>query len=344
MSGLRTRPGERSGAAGNAAPESDRPAPGRAPTGRRRRNRSLRPGSWLRPGSLPYLLVLPALCFELLVHLIPMVVGALISFFELNEIYFRNWLRAPFVGLENFRIALNPGNPIGAGLLHSLAVTVAFAALVIGISWLLGMAGALAVNSTVKLRGFLQALFLVPFALPIYVAVINWQFMLQRNGAFNALLGALHITEKNQFWLFGGNAFWSMVMAATWRLWPFAFLILLAGLQSIPPELYQAASVDGASAWRRLRSITLPMLRPVNSVLLLVLFLWTFNDFNVPYVLFGTAAPPSADVLALHIYVNSFVNFDFGLGAAMSVLLLVFLLVMCVWYARAMRMGGERDA
>ena len=119
---------------------------------------------------------------------------------------------------------------------------------------------------------------------------------------------------------------------AIWRSWPFAFLMLTAGMQSIPTDLYDAAAVDGAGVWRQARFITLAMLRPVNVVLVLMLFLWTFNDFNTPFVLFGPTAPKSADIISIHIYSNSFVSWNFGLGSAMSVLLLLFLLlVTAVW-------------
>lgn len=130
-------------------------------------------------------------------------------------------------------------------------------------------------------------------------------------------------------------------MTAIWRTWPFAFLFLLAGLQGIPADMYEAASLDGASKWRQFLAITLPSLKPVNVVLLIVTFLWTFNDFNTPYVLFGQSPPSSADLLSLHIYVNSFVNWNFGLGAAMSVLLLLFLFVVTLVYLRIFQAGGE---
>ncbi|CAM5305686.1 hypothetical protein SMICM304S_05961 [Streptomyces microflavus] len=79
-------------------------------------------------------------------------------------------------------------------------------------------------------------------------------------------------------------------------------------------------SIDGAGIWQQIRRITLPSLRPVNQVLVLVLFLWTFNDFNTPYVLFGKSAPESADLISIHIYQSSFVTWNFGTGSAMSVL------------------------
>jgi multiple sugar transport system permease protein len=129
-----------------------------------------------------------------------------------------------------------------------------------------------------------------------------------------------------------------------WRSWPFAFLCLMAGLQNIPGELYEAAYIDGAGFWRRLRSVTLPMLRPVNQVLILVLFLWTFNDFNTPYILFGRSAPSPADIISIHIYESSFVTWNFGQGSAMSVALLLFLLVVSVAYLLVTNRRRRTDA
>ena len=115
--------------------------------------------------------------------------------------------------------------------------------------------------------------------------------MLQRDtGMVNQLLLPLHLTGSRPFWLIGQDSFWSLVVVQIWRTWPFAFLILTAGLQSIPADLYEAASLDGAGILGQVRHVTLPLIRPVNRVLLLVLFLWTFNDFSVPFTLFGSAA------------------------------------------------------
>jgi multiple sugar transport system permease protein len=169
----------------------------------------------------------------------------------------------------------------------------------------------------------------VPYALPIYAGIITWSFILQRdNGLLNHVLQKnLHVLDHATFWLVGNNAFVSMTVVAIWRSWPFAFLMLMAGMQSIPDEVYDAAAVDGAGTWQQVRHITLASLKPVNVVLLLMLFLWTFNDFNTPFVLFGATPPKSADLISIHIFGNSFVNWNFGLGSAMSVLLLLFLLV-----------------
>jgi multiple sugar transport system permease protein len=298
-------------------------------------------GRWL-----PYLLVIPALCFELLIHIVPLLAGVAISFLQLTQFYIRNWSQAPWAGLHNYDLGLSFGSPIGRDVVHSFEITVAFTVLVVGLAWAFGMLGALIVNSEFRGQRWFRTLFLVPYAMPVYVAVIAWSFMLDRdNGALNTLLvDDLHLTSGRPFWLLGSNAFWSVVMTTVWRLWPFAFLMTLAGMQNIPREIYEAAAVDGAGPLRQWRSITLPLLAPVTGVIVLILFLWTFNEFNTPYVLFGPAPPHAADLLSLHIYVNSFVNLNFGLGSAMSVLLLAFLMIVSVLYIQVFRLGRERHA
>jgi multiple sugar transport system permease protein len=318
----------------------------REPTARPGVRARRRQSSLLSRRRLPYLLILPALLFELLIHLIPLLAGVGISFLGLTQFFIRNWSSAPFDGLGNYRKALDFGGPIGSGLLHSFGITAAFTLIVVGLSYGMGLAAAQLVNTEFRGQRWFRTLFLIPYAMPVYVAVIGWSFMLDRdNGALNALLGDLHLVgDTPPFWLIGTNAFWSIVMTTVWRLWPFAFLMVLAGLQNIPNELYEAAAVDGATPGHRFRHITLPLLRPVTGVVVIILFLWTFNEFNTAYVLFGPAPPKSADLLSLHIYVNSFVNLNFGLGSAMSVMLLLFLLVVTMVYVRVFRVGGERVA
>jgi len=283
--------------------------------------------------ALPYLLLIPALIFELVVHVIPMLTGVAMSFFGLNQFFLRRWLEAPFAGLDNYRIAIDIDGGIGRSLLQSFAVTVAFAVASVTLSWTLGMFAAVLLQRSFRGRAALRTLFLVPYALPVYAAVILWKFVLSREaGMFNHLLAQLGITDGNTFWLLSNNSFVSIMLVSVWRLWPFALLTLMAGMQAIPDEIYEAAAVDGAGIWHQFRSITLPMLQPVNQVLILVLFLWTFNDFNTPYVLFSQSVPSSADLISIHVYQSSFLTWNFGLGSAMSVLLLLFLLVVTVLY------------
>lgn len=306
------------------------PALGKKPGRRRWR----RPGPGFAQRALPYLLLLPAVVMELLVHLVPMVVGVVMSFRDLTQYTIGNWAEAPWAGLTNFRVSVDFNAPIGEALLHSFTVTCLFTIAAVTLSWLLGAAAAVLMQDKFAGRGLLRALFLTPYALPVYAAVITWAFILQRdNGMLNHVLhDQLGLTSEPSFWLIGDNSFISLVIVSVWRNWPFAFLILMAAMQNIPRELYEAAQIDGASIWQQIRRVTLPSVRSVNQVLVLVLFLWTFNDFNVPYLLFGRAAPESADIISVHIYQSSFVTWNFGRGSAMSVLLLLFLLVVTAVY------------
>ncbi|MGW8484835.1 carbohydrate ABC transporter permease [Streptomyces sp. NPDC055886] len=288
----------------------------------------------IRQGGLPYLLLLPAVLLELLIHIIPMVIGIVMSFRQLTQFFINNWGAAPWSGFDNYRIAVDIDAPIGEALLHSFFVTCVFTFFSVGLAWLLGTAAAILLQESFRGRGVLRTIFLVPYALPVYAAVITWAFMFQRdNGMINHVLhDQLGITDEPSFWLIGDNSIYALIIVSVWKGWPFAFLMLMAGLQNIPRELYEAASIDGAGIWQQIRRITLPSLRPVNQVLILVLFLWTFNDFNTPFVLFGKSAPENADLISVHIYQSSFVTWNFGTGSAMSVLLLLFLLTVTAVY------------
>jgi multiple sugar transport system permease protein len=316
--------------------QQDRPAPKIAPPPHeRRRRRQL----------LPYLLILPAVGLELLIHIIPLLFGIGISFLKLTQFYLRNWTAAPVAGFDNYKLALDFNQAAGQALLHSFVVTLEFTILVVGSSWLLGMAAAVFTQRTFRGRSLVRTVFLIPYALPVFASVIIWSFMLQRDtGVINhVLVDQLHMFDQRPFWLIGDNSFYSLVVVEVWRSWPFAFLCLTAGMQSIPQDLYEAAAMDGAGVFPQIRHVTLPMLTSVNRVVLIVLFLWTFLEFTVPYVLFGKSAPAQADLISMHIYQNSFVTWNFGTGSAMSVLLLAFLLVVTVGYL-ALFGRGSQDA
>jgi multiple sugar transport system permease protein len=284
---------------------------------------------------VPYALIAPAVIFELLIHFTPMVTGIWISFLKLTSASIANWSSAPFAGIGNYQIAVSTTNAQGAALLNSFLITCGFTVIVVGLSWGLGMSAAVALQRTFRGRAIFRTIFLIPYAVPMYAGIIAWKFMFQQqSGVINQILETLHLANPANppFWLIGSNAFGSVVIVAIWRTWPFAFLMLMAGLQTINEDLYEASALDGAKPFRQWRSITLPELGGVNRVLVLVLFLWTFNDYNDPAILFGEGQPPAGDLISFHIYNNSFSTLNFGFGASMSTLLLLFLLVVSTAY------------
>jgi multiple sugar transport system permease protein len=292
-----------------------------APSPRRRRT----VGKWI-----PFALIAPAVLLELLIHIVPMLVGIWMSFIKLTQFFIANWAAAPFAGLDNYTISLDFSQAQGQALLTSFLETCVYTVFVVGLSWAFGMAAAVALQRPFRGRGVLRTLFLIPYAVPMFAGIIAWKFMFQQQtGLVNTVLAGLGLTTPAHapFWLIGSNAIISVIVVAIWRTWPFAFLMLMAGLQSINEDLYEAAALDGARPFRQWRSITLPSLGPVNKVLVLVMFLWTFNDFNTPFILFSGSEPASADLFSLHVYNTSFVTLNFGYGSAMSVLLLLFLLI-----------------
>jgi multiple sugar transport system permease protein len=278
---------------------------------------------------VPYLFLLPALLLELTVHFGPMVAGLVMSGLKLTQYQLATWWQAPSVGLGNYRVILDLEQPVGASLFRSFLVTLGYTVIVVVVSWAMGLAAAISLQRMRRGRGLLRTLYLIPYALPVFAAVITWRFLLQRdNGMLNHLLvDQLGLLDGHAFYLIGPNSFWSLCIVAIWREWPFAFLMVMAGLQSIPEEVYEASDVDGAGPWRQVSTMTLPLIAPVNQVLVLIMILRTFRDFETPYVLFGGSAPEQARLLSLEIYQSSFVTFNFGLGSAMSVLLLLFLMV-----------------
>jgi multiple sugar transport system permease protein len=304
-----------------------------APVVRRRR----------RPTKLPYLLIIPAIVMELLVHVLPMVLGVWIAFIGLTQLHISDWVSAPFVGFHNFITGLNPAGPIGNEFFGAVGRTALYTAIVMVCVWVIGIFAAVMLNTSFKGRALLRTFFIIPYALPAYVGTIAWAFMFnQQNGLVNGVLKDLHLVSgQGPFWLIGGNSFFVIIIVTVWEMWPFAFLMLLAALQSIPGDVYEAAALDGASLWKQFTRITLPLIRPANGVLLLVMGLWIFNQFNVPYVLFGAAPPKAALLVTPLIYQNSFSSFNFGLGGAMSVLLMVLLLVASVFYIRLVMPKGK---
>jgi multiple sugar transport system permease protein len=295
---------------------------------------------------MPFLLIGPAVFFELLIHIIPMIAGVVMSLFQLTVYTLHNWANAPFAGLQNFRVSLDISGPIGRGLLQSFLVTLPFTALVLAFSWVIAIIAAVFLTIEFRGRSIIRTIFLIPYAIPGFVGVITWTFMFQRgSGVINHILvDDLHLFRSGPFWLLGGNAFWSMVITSIWGTWPFAFLMLLAALQSIPDEQYEAAVLDGAGMFRQFLSITLPQIRQTNLIVVLIVGIGLFNNFTTPFVMFGASPPKSAQLISIYIYNNAFGEWSFGLGSAMSVLLLIFLAIASIIYLRSARVGGIRNA
>lgn len=290
---------------------------------------------------LLFWLLIPTIVFELLIHIIPMLVGVYISFTHLTATTLRNWIQAPFVGFDNYLTGLNPTTPLGSGFFTSLGISLAYTILTVLVALIIGFGAALVVQKPFPGRSIFRTIFILPYTIPVIVVGVVWKFMFIREwGLVNGfLVDIFHLLGTKPFWLIGDKAFVAISIATVWKNFPFIFLIALAGLQTIPDSYYDAAKIDGANGWKQFWYITLPGIRPFLSVGVLLIFLWTFNDFNLPFAMMGSHPPTSADVLPLHIYVNSFKQWNFGTGAAMSVIMIVVLGLIALLFDRIFRFG-----
>jgi multiple sugar transport system permease protein len=310
------------------------------PLGRAVRTAGPRTGAALAP---PYALMGPSLALLAIVVWLPMLCALYISATGLNQYTITNWLHAPFVGLRNYLDALNPASPLAGSMLNSIRVSFAFSVLTTLAITPIALGAAVLLNGELWGRGVLRAIMLVPYIIPTFVNAILWRLVFMNDwGVADRILSALHLARPNTFWLIGTNAFWAMVIADVWASWPFVYMMALAALQTIPGELYEAAKIDGAGGGRSFRHLTLPLIRPTLALALALSTINHFNNFSLPFVMFGATPPDSVNVLPLHIYVSSFITFNFGLGAAMSMIALVIILTPAVFYLRAARVDEVR--
>jgi multiple sugar transport system permease protein len=271
-------------------------------------------------------LIAGILCFALF-SWYPLVRGVVLSFQQVNFVTDPEW-----VGLENFRHLF--ADPL---FYTAWKNTLVFTGMALVFGYALPFVIAVLLNELRHFKGFFRVAVYLPVMLPPIVVVLLWQYFYDPgNGLFNAILGSLHL-PTSQWTQSPRTAMLSLVLVSTWANLGGATLMYLAGLQSIPGELYEAAELDGATVWQRLRHVTIPQMRFIMLVLLLLQVIATMQVFIEPYQLTGTTNPDTVTVMVL-IYRYAFtVNHDFGLAAAMSVLLFVVLGAFSALYLRLTR-------
>ncbi len=284
-----------------------------------------------------YWLLLPSIAMMALIHFIPMVWGFVISFMEVNDSTFIDWMNAPISPLKQYSAIFQPNTAVGAEFWSSLVETFLFAfGTTIGV-YVLGLTTALLLNKSFRGKLTARTLVLIPYFAPAVATIYIWRMMFTADtGVINELLvwlGVINSTDE-MFWLIGNNALISMIVVNVWKNFPFAAIMLYAGLQSIPEQLYEAASIDGASRWATFRYVTLPQLKPVTAVIVLLMIVWSFINFTIPYLLLDKN-PENGEVLMLFIYNFAFQNGDYSLGAALSIILLVISMTISYGYYRA---------
>ncbi len=293
----------------------------------------------IRRNKVPYLFLLPTALGMLLLQALPILQGLYLGFLRSRKEMLLAYLSAPWAGLDNFRqILFNPSSPIRSGLWDAIRNTILYTILVTLGTLAIGMAMALLVNRDFRFRAAARTLMLFPWIVPTYVVGLLWGFLWQREvGLVNIILTDwLHVFPSKPTWLIGPNTLWAIVIPTIWRQWPFSMLMLLAGLQGIPKDVYEAAEIDGAGKWQSFRKITWPLLRPVWAILILHGLIFNVYSFNIVIMMFGNGAGypgKYGDLLMTDLFRNSFQMWDFGTGAAMSSLLMLAMMALVfIWY------------
>jgi trehalose/maltose transport system permease protein len=305
--------------------------PASAPRRRRRRSKLQR-----RQTRVAWLLLVPALAVVAFVAIYPLGKTVYESF--TNQEFLAGLEPTKWVGLENYRDLWHDSI-----FRHSVWVTVKFTLITVAFEFVLGLIIALVVNSHFRGRGLMRAVMLVPWAIPTVVAAKIWQWMLDDVfGVVNDLLMKLHIISHPHAWISDPATSLASVCAVDiWKTTPFVALLLLAGLQVIPRDLYEAAEVDGASPLQQFWRITLPLLRPAILVTLIFRTLDALRVFDVFFVFFGNRP----DTQTMAIYAQSTIVGDghVGYGAAISVAIFLIIALFVVIYVTFVRVTGDEE-
>jgi multiple sugar transport system permease protein len=289
----------------------------------------MRPGVRARaigPSATPWLMLAPAMIAATVLVLIP--VGDTLWLSLHQVILFRPKVR-PFIGLANYTRSL--ADPVfWESLWHSLVWVVG----AVSLQFALGLVTALLLNRSFTWRGLARTLVVVPWALPSVIIGLIWTWMLDFNlGVLNEIGVRLGLLSASVPWLAQpSTAMASVILAIVWQGFPFFTVTLLAGLQGIPAELYEAASIDGASVLAKFRYVTLPGLAAVMATALLLRMIWVANSLDLILVMTGGGPGTATQTLPLHAFLTAWSGGNYGEGSALAVLLTLLLLAVVVTY------------
>lgn len=285
----------------------------------------------------PLWMLVPGGLLMTLLIVVPLFLAIWISLLDLDQYTIRQWLQAPFLALGNFVEAITESR-----LLHGVWLSVSYALIVAIASVPIGVVAALATQNAFRGRGLVRSVYLIPYVLPAFVVATVFRAMFQPEGAVDGFFGLFGVNPG--LWLNGPQSYLTLVIAQLWVSWPFVYLLTLAGLQAVDAEVHEAAALDGAGWWIKLRKVVLPYLRGSILLAFILTFLHSLNAFTMPFVLFGIPAPVDVEVLPVLTYTTAFQSFRFGLSAAMAVASLVIVAIPLFVYLRAVRLDTGEDA
>jgi ABC-type sugar transport system permease subunit len=279
-----------------------------------------------------YALVAPAVVALLAITAFPLIYNIWNSFHHVDYLFPTTF--GSFAGIANYKKLFTDNL-----FVPSLVRTLGFTAVSVVVELVIGLALALALNRPFRGRGIVRAAVLIPWAVPTVVSAELWKSMFDpQTGFVNYVLTHLHLPLGHTTWLAGTWTAWGAILIAdAWRNTPFMALLLLAGLQVIPRDIYEAARIDGAGAWQTFRRLTLPLLKPALMVALIFRTLSSFLIFDVVYVMTGGGPGNSTQVLAYFNWQAMLQQYNYGYGAAVSVALMIMALIIAAVYVLGFR-------
>jgi multiple sugar transport system permease protein len=283
---------------------------------------------------LGMLLIAPTLLVFSAVIVYPLVTAIYLSLFSI----YTPTLQGHWVGLDNFRQMLGSSE-----FWTALRVNVVWTVGTLSLQIVFGVTTALLLNQSIWLRSLARSLILFPYFVSTVVAVLIWRWMFNDvYGILNHVLLAAGIVDMPLDWLGSmPNAMLSVILIGAWKYFPFVVIAVLARLQTIPPQLYEAATIDGAGAWARFWDVTLPQLRDVLVVITLLRTIWDFKEFDLIYLLTGGGPVTSTQTLPLLVYKQAFGLNAMGTASTYAIGMLIVLLAFMVLYLA--RIGREKE-
>ena len=311
------------------------------------KNRSIfRSTMHAREVRLAWALILPTFLIVFGLILFPAIFSVWISFHKVGLNNLNDVLHAPFIGFDNYKAVFLDFafKWVSFSQMGAAATTVFYSFASTTLTLLFGLAAALLLNKPFKGRGLARGIFLFPYVAPVISVAFVWRSLLdpRPSGVLNHVLMSLNMIDTPQAYLATrGLAIWLVIIFQAWRYFPFAMLMILARLQAIDDTLYEAAAVDGASAWQIFLYVTIPELRYVLGAIFLLRLLWTFNKFDDIWLLTGGGY--GTNVLPVLTYQFSFNSYDFGKGAATAMIMLVALVIFIVAYVLVIMRNADES-
>jgi multiple sugar transport system permease protein len=284
-----------------------------------------------------YAYVLPAILVMLVVIAYPIYYTVELSFFNTPPgLQLRD---KTFIGLDNY-VAILTSNVFWRVTVNTVIWTVSSTL----IAFVLGFALALALHRDFLGRGMLRGIFIVPWVISAVAASYIWKWIYHSDfGIIGVVLVQLGIVDRPPNFIDStGTVLASLIVVNIWREFPFAMIMMMAGLQTVPEQLLRAAQVDGASAWQRFWHVTFPHLRGVTTVTILLLAVANFNSFIIPWIMTGGGPSNASHIWITHIYELAFGRQRWGVASAYSVLLFMIMMTLGYFYVKALSSGDEK--